>query len=65
MIFGFTPRKAERIHEALEIRKKDFKDVLIEDLLFILDEDFNSLIAPNLLSSEDYKFILANSTNRE
>jgi hypothetical protein len=65
MIFGFTPKKAERIHESLEIRKKDFNEVSIEDLLFILDEDFNSLIAPNLLSSEDYKFILASSTNKE
>lgn len=65
MIFGFTPKKAERIHESLEIRKKDFNEVSIEDLLFILDEDFNSLIGSNILSSEDYKFILANSTNRE
>lgn len=65
MIFGFTPEKGERIYELLLIRLKDYSEVNISDLLFILNEDFQSVISPNLLDSEDFRFLLAESTNKE
>jgi hypothetical protein len=33
MLFGFTPSKAEALHEKLQVRLKSYSDVSIEELL--------------------------------
>jgi hypothetical protein len=65
MLLGFTPDKGDRISDTLLIRNSNYKDVQIEDLLFILDEDFNSLIGPNYLLDNDLRVLLRISNNKQ
>lgn len=64
MLFGFTPSKAEALHEKLLIRLKPYNEVSIEELLWVLDEDFNSLIGPNILVDNSFEFLFKTNSSK-